>query len=158
MRPIAALQIEYSPFALDIESPNIDLVKTCRELGVAIVAYSPIGRGVLSGHIQSFQDIPEGDFRRMFPKYAPANFPKILELVQGLKGVAQAHDCTPAQVSIAWLLAQGPDIIPIPGTRSTQRMDENARSALLQLTDQELQDLRDLAERTEIPGERYHSL
>lgn len=158
MHPIAALQIEYSPFALEIESPDIDLLRTCRELGVTVVAYSPMGRGVLTGQIKSFVDIPEDDIRRVFPKYSPENFPRILELVDGLQSVAHAHKGTPSQAAIAWLLAQGPEIIPIPGTKSTQRLDENASAALMQLTEQEVRDIRELAERTEIVGARYPDL
>lgn len=155
VHPIAALQIEYSPFALDIESPQTEILKTCRELGIAVIAYSPIGRGLLSGQFQKFEDFPEGDWRRILPKYQPEHFPKILELVEGLKEVAQAHGATPAQVTIAWLLAQGPDIIPIPGTRSPQRMDENTNSALLKLSDEEVQKIRALVERTKVEGDRY---
>ncbi|KAJ5158522.1 Aldo/keto reductase [Penicillium coprophilum] len=155
VHPITAYQVEYSAFALDIESPTVDLLNTCRELGIAVVAYSPVGRGVLTGEIQSSADIPEGDFRRMVPKFSEENFPKILELVSGLKAVAQAHAKTPAQVAIAWLLAQGSDIFPIPGTRSPKRVDENTASALLELTEKEVQDIRDLVERTEIVGARY---
>ncbi|KAJ5810446.1 NADP-dependent oxidoreductase domain-containing protein [Penicillium pulvis] len=153
VHPIAALQMEYSPFAMDIEKN--DLLQTCRELGVAVVAYSPIGRGLLTGQIKKSEDFDANDFRRILPKYAPEHFPKIMELVQGLQKVAEAHGSTPAQVSIAWLLAQGSDIIPIPGTRSPQRMDENSNAALLQLTDEEVKDIRALVERTEVQGARY---
>lgn len=138
---------------MDIEKN--DLLQTCRELGVAVVAYSPIGRGLLTGQIKKFEDFAATDFRHLLPKYAPEHFPKIMELVQGLQKVAQVHGSTPAQVSIAWLLAQGPDIIPIPGTRSPQRMDENINAALLQLTNEEVKDIRALVERTEVPGARY---
>ncbi|KAJ5622115.1 NADP-dependent oxidoreductase domain-containing protein [Penicillium herquei] len=155
VHPITALQIEYSPFALDIESPKIDLLNTCRELGIAVVAYSPIGRGLLTGQIQKFEDIPQNDFRRMLPKYQPEHFPKILELVEGLKKVADAHGATPSQVTLAWLLAQGPEIIPIPGTRSPQRIDENTNAALIKLTDEEVQNIRQLIQRTEVEGDRY---
>ncbi|KGO44818.1 Aldo/keto reductase [Penicillium expansum] len=154
--PIAAYQVEYSPFALDIESSATDILTTCRELGIAVIAYSPVGRGILTGQIQSFTDIPENDFRRVLPKYAQENFPKILELVQGLKDVANNHGSTPAQVAIAWLLAQGSDIIPIPGTKSIKYLDENTKSVSLDLTDAEVQDIRALIERTKIPGSRYH--
>lgn len=150
--------MEYSAFALDVESPSVNLLKTCRELGIAVVAYSPVGRGILTGEINSPADFPEGDFRRMAPKYSEENFPKILELVEGLKSVAQAHGITPSQVAIAWLLAQGPDIFPIPGTRSTKRVDENTKSARVELTDKEVQDIRDLVERTEISGARYPAM
>ncbi|KAE8411063.1 NADP-dependent oxidoreductase domain-containing protein [Aspergillus pseudocaelatus] len=155
VHPISALQIEYSPFALDIESPNSDILETCRELGVAVVAYSPIGRGILTGQFKSTADLPENDFRRFFPKYSEENFPKILELVQGLNDVAKAHNSTSTQIAIAWLLAQGPDIIPIPGTRAIARMDENTASAQIQLSDEEVRTIRELVKRTEIPGTRY---
>lgn len=147
--------MEYSLFTLDIESSASEILETCRELGVTVVAYSPVGRGILTGQFQSHADIPEGDLRRMLPKYSVQNFPKILDLVQGLKNVANAHGCTPAQVALAWLLAQGPEIIPIPSTKSNARMDENATSALLQLSGEEVQEIRTLAERTEIEGTRY---
>lgn len=147
--------MEYSLFTLDIESSTSKIVKTCRELGVTIVAYSPIGRGVLTGQFQSYADIPKGDLRCLLPKFSEENFPYILELVQGLKDVAGAHGSTPAQVALAWLLAQGQDIIPIPGTKLTAKMDENAASALLQLSDQDVQGIRALVERTKIQGTRY---
>lgn len=155
VHPISAYQVEYSPFTLAIEGETTDLLNTCRELGIAVIAYSPIGRGILSGQIQSPADFAECDFRRMLPRYSQENFPKILELVNGLEEVAKAHDSTPAQVSLAWVLAQGSDIIPIPGTKSTTRMDENAAAALLKLSDKEVQGIRELAERTEVPGLRY---
>ena len=147
--------MEYSLFTLDIESPTFEILKTCRELGVTVVAYSPIGRGVLTGRFQRHEDIPQGDLRRMLPKYSEENFPNIMKLVHGLKVVADSHGSTPAQVALAWLLAQGPDIIPIPGTKSTSRMDENAGSALLQLRDQEVKEIRELAEQADIKGTRY---
>ncbi|KAL5365144.1 NADP-dependent oxidoreductase domain-containing protein [Aspergillus floccosus] len=155
VHPIAALQMEYSLFCLDIEESTSEILKTCRELGVTVVAYSPIGRGVLTGQFQSYADIPEGDLRRVYPKYAEANFPNIMALVQGLKKVADAHGSTPAQVALAWLLAQGEDIIPIPGTKSTARMDENAASARIRLSEQEVRDIRALAEQTKVEGTRY---
>jgi aryl-alcohol dehydrogenase-like predicted oxidoreductase len=155
VHPITALQVEYSLFTLDIESPASEILKTCRELGVAIVAFSPIGRGVLTGQFQSRADIPEGDLRRMYPKYAEENFPEILKLVETLKDVANAHGSTPAQVALAWLLATGPDIIPIPGTKSAARMEENAAAALLQLCDEEVQEIRTLAEKVTMKGTPY---
>ncbi|OGE48688.1 hypothetical protein PENARI_c026G07724 [Penicillium arizonense] len=158
IHPIAAYQVEYSPFALDIESPTTDILNTCRELGIAVIAYSPVGRGILTGQIQSLSDIPENDFRRMLPKYGEENFPKILELVQGLKAVASNHGSTAAQVAIAWLLAQGSDIIPIPGTKSIKNLDENTRTVSLNLSEKELTEIRELIDRTEIPGTRYPAM
>ncbi|EFY93954.1 aldo/keto reductase [Metarhizium acridum CQMa 102] len=156
VHPVAALQWEYSLFTLDIESPANDILKTCRELGVALVAFSPVGRGVLTGRFRSHRDIPEGDLRRFYPKYAEGNFAEILKLVGGIEDVAKDRGgSTPAQVALAWLLAQGPDIIAIPGTKLASRMDENAGAALLRLGDEEVQRLRDLAERADIKGTRY---
>ncbi|KAJ6161016.1 NADP-dependent oxidoreductase domain-containing protein [Penicillium chermesinum] len=152
VHPITALQIEYSPFATDIESPKVDLLNTCRELGIGIVAYSPIGRGLLAGKFKSAADIPDNDFRKKLPKYSAGNFPKILELVRGFEDVANAHQTTPAKVSLAWVLAQGPDIIPIPGTTSVQRMDENASASSLILTDDEIRTLRILVDKSTVPA------
>ncbi|KID79748.1 aldo/keto reductase, partial [Metarhizium brunneum ARSEF 3297] len=155
VHPIAALQWEYSLFTLDIESPQNNILSTCRELGVALVAFSPVGRGVLTGRFRSYRDIPEGDLRRFYPKYAEGNFAEILKLVGGVEDVARDRGSTPAQVAIAWLLAQGPDVIAIPGTKSACRMDENAGAALLRLSGEEVRGLRDLAERVDIKGTRY---
>jgi aryl-alcohol dehydrogenase-like predicted oxidoreductase len=112
--PVDALQIEYSPFSIEIESPEINLLKTCRELGVTVVAYSPLGRGFLTGQIKSPDDFEEGDFRKHAPRYSKENFPKNLKLVTALEGWAKTKGCTTGQLALAWLLAQGPDIIPIP--------------------------------------------
>lgn len=155
IHPISVLQMEYSLLTLDIESSTSEILKICRELGVTIVAFSPLGRGVLAGQFRSRTDIPENDWRRQLPKYSEENFTKILELVQGLRDVANSHRSTPGQVALAWLLEQGPDIIPIPGTKSAAKIDENAAAALLQLSVQEVQDIRILAERTDIKGTRY---
>lgn len=108
------MQLEYSPFALDIESPQVDILRTCRELGIAVVAYSPLGRGFLTGQIKSPDDFEEGDFRKYAPRYNKDNFPKNLKLVEKLQEFAKAKSCTSGQLSLAWLLAQGGDIIPIP--------------------------------------------
>ena len=112
--PISAVQIEYSPFALDIESPKIDVLRTCRELGITVVAYSPLGRGFLTGQIRSPDDFEAGDFRKHAPRYSKDNFPKNLKLVDNLQDFAKKKGCTSGQLSLAWLLAQGEDIIPIP--------------------------------------------
>lgn len=114
VHPIMAVQIEYSPFAMDIEDPQIALLKTCRELGVATVAYSPLGRGFLTGAYTSPADFEEGDFRKFAPRYSEENFPKNLELVKHLQKIAEKKGCSSGQLSLAWLLAQGDDIFPIP--------------------------------------------
>ncbi|KJK77358.1 hypothetical protein H634G_07097 [Metarhizium anisopliae BRIP 53293] len=155
VHPIAALQWEYSLFTLDIESPENSILSTCRELGVALVAFSPVGRGILTGRFRSHRDIPEGDLRRFYPKYTEGNFAEIMKLVGGVEDVARDRGSTPAQVALAWLLAQGPDVIVIPGTKSACRMDENAGAAVLRLSGEEVRGLRDLAERVDIKGTRY---
>lgn len=121
VHPITAVQIEYSPWALDIESPEIDLLKTCRELGVAVVCYSPIGRGMLSGEYRSPADFGEGDFRKFAPRFSEENFPKNLKLVDEITKLAKKKDCTPAQLTLAWILAQGDDFFPIPGTTKDRK-------------------------------------
>ncbi|KAL2869055.1 Aldo/keto reductase [Aspergillus lucknowensis] len=155
VHPIAALQVEYSLFTLDIESPESELLKTARELGITVVAFSPIGRGILSGQFRARADLPAGDLRTFYPKYAEDNFPEIMKLVRGLDSIARGHECTPAQVALAWLLAQGPDIIPIPGTKSAAKMEENAAAARVELSEEEVQEIRTLAERADIHGTRY---
>lgn len=114
VHPIACVQMEYSPFAMDIENPAIALLKTCRELGVATVAYSPLGRGFLTGAYQSPADFEEGDFRKLCPRFSEENFPKNLELTKHLEEMAKKKGCTSGQLSLAWLLSQGNDIFPIP--------------------------------------------
>lgn len=147
--------MEYSLFTLDIESPASGILATCRELGVTVVAYCPIGRGILTGRFQSHADLPEGDLRRALPKFSENNFPGVLSIVRKLKDVAKVHGCTPAQIALAWLLAQGADIIPIPGTKTPARMDENAEAGRIKLRSQELQEVRYIVERTEIEGSQY---
>ncbi|KAJ8093213.1 Aldo-keto reductase str7 [Marasmius tenuissimus] len=117
VHPISALQVEYSPLVLEIESPKVGLLKTARELGVTIVAYSPLGRGLISGQIKSPDQFEETDFRRSIPKYFAENFPKILSVVDRLGDIGKKHDATPGQVTLAWILAQGDDIVVIPGTK-----------------------------------------
>jgi aryl-alcohol dehydrogenase-like predicted oxidoreductase len=109
---VTAVQIEYSPWALDIENPKIALLKTCRELGVAVVAYSPLGRGFLTGQIKSRDDFADDDFRKISPRFSEENFHKNLELVNALKKIAEKKGCTAGQLSLAWLLAQGDDVTP----------------------------------------------
>lgn len=155
VHPIAAVQVEYSLFCLDIESPQYDVLKTCRELGITVVAYSPVGRGLLTGQIKSFDDLPEHDFRRLTPKYSRENFPTILKLVAEVDAIAKVHNCTPAQVCLAWLLAQGEEVIPIPGTRTIEYLEENTAAVDVRLTGEEIKKLRAAAEATELPGDRY---
>jgi aryl-alcohol dehydrogenase-like predicted oxidoreductase len=108
--PVTAVQVEYSPWALDIEDPKIALLKTCRELGVTVVAYSPLGRGFLTGGIKSRDDLADDDFRKLLPRFSEENFHRNLELVQSLNEIAKKKGCTAGQLSLAWLLAQGDDV------------------------------------------------
>ena len=123
------MEIEYSLFCLDIERNSI--LKTCRELGISITAYSPIGRGVLTGTFRSQKDIPENDIRRFLPKYSEENFPKIMKLVEKLERLGREKNVSAAQISLAWLLCQGKDVVPIPGTKSPGRMEEKDRKSVV---------------------------
>jgi len=155
VHPISAVQIEYSPWALDIEDPQINLLKTCRELGVAVVAYSPIGRGMLSGTIRSRSDFSEGDFRSFSPRFSEENFPKNLKLVDVIVALAKEKGVTATQLTLAWLMAQGDDIIPIPGTTKAERLEENLGALQIKLSKEEEAKIRKACEDAEIHGTRY---
>ncbi|KAF2035480.1 aldo/keto reductase-like protein [Setomelanomma holmii] len=155
VHPITAVQVEYSPFALDIESKQIDLRKTCRELGVAVVAYSPLNRGMLAGALKSPDDFEENDFRRNAPRFSKENFPKNLKLVDEITAIAKKKGVTPSQLTLAWLLAQGQDIFPIPGTTKLERLKENLGSLDVKLTSDDEKEIRKAAEQAEVVGGRY---
>lgn len=155
VHPISALQVEYSPFTLDIEDEKIALLKTARELGVTIVAYSPMGRGLLTGRYKSPDDFAEDDFRRTVPKFSKENFPNILKLADGLKEIGAKHNATAGQICLAWLLGQGNDVIPIPGTTKIKNLEENAAAAKIQLSPAELAQVRSEAARANAQGNRY---
>ncbi|KZT18978.1 Aldo/keto reductase [Neolentinus lepideus HHB14362 ss-1] len=156
VHPITAIQMEYSPFTLDIEDEKIGLLKTARELGVTVVAYSPLGRGLLTGRYKSPDDFGEGDFRSSIPRYSKENFPNILKITDGLKAIGERHGATAGQVAIAWLLAQGDDIIPIPGTKSVKYLKENLGAASVKLTKEEAAEVRAIAEKADASqGVRY---
>lgn len=155
VHPISACQIEYSPFSLDIESDQINLLKTCRELGVAVICYSPIGRGLISGNLRSPDDFEEGDFRKFAPRFSAENFPKNLQLVDKIGAIAKKKGVTPTQLTLAWLMAQGEDIIPIPGTTKVERLEENLGSFKVKLTDEEEKEIRHACENAEVSGGRY---
>lgn len=150
VHPIAALQTEYSLWTRDVEA---EILPTCRELGVALVAYSPLGRGFLTGRFRSLDDLPADDYRRNNPRFQGENFAKNLALADRIKEIADSKGGTPAQIAIAWLLAQGDDVIPIPGTRTTGRLEENAASVDVTLTPDELKELTDAL--PEAAGTRY---
>ncbi|KAH9207398.1 NADP-dependent oxidoreductase domain-containing protein [Leptodontidium sp. 2 PMI_412] len=152
---ISAVQVEYSPFALDIEHPDIYLLKTCRELGVAVVAYSPLGRGMLTGAYKSANDFEEGDFRTFAPRFSAENFPKNLKLTEDLSKIASKKRCTAGQLTLAWLLAQGNDIFSIPGTKKIKYLEENLGALDVKLSEEDVQEIRELVEAVEVHGHRY---
>ena len=155
VHPISAVQIEYSPFSMDIEDPQINLLNVCRELGVAVVAYSPLGRGFVTGQYKSPDDFEEGDFRSMAPRFSPENFPKNLKLVDEISRLAKKKGCTPGQLTLAWLMAQGEDIIPIPGTQKIKYLEENLGAMDVKLTKEENAEIRKAVENAEVHGGRY---
>ncbi|KAJ7119584.1 NADP-dependent oxidoreductase domain-containing protein [Mycena epipterygia] len=157
VHPISALQIEYSPFVLDIEDPKVALLETAKELGVTIVAYSPLGRGLLTGRYKSPDDFEDGDFRLEIPKYSKDNFPNILKVVEELKKIGAKHNATSAQVTLAWILAQGPEFVVIPGTKKIKYLEENLGAAGVKLSPDEIAAVRKLAKESEVnvPGNRY---
>jgi len=154
IHPITAIQVEYSPFTLTIEEKG-HLLDTARELGVKILAYSPLGRGILTGQIKSHEDIPDEDFRKSIPKFSVENFPKILKLVGKLESVATKYNATSGQIALAWLLAQGDDIIPIPGTKTIKYLDENLGALKINLDDGDKLAIREACENAEIHGGTY---
>lgn len=155
VHPIAAVQVEYSPFTLDIERAPVDLLKTCRELGVAVVAYSPLSRGLLTGAIKSPDDLEQSDTRRSLPRFSAENFPRNIQLVNRITSTARDKKITPGQLTLAWLLAQGNDIFPIPGTTKIARLDENIESLHVRLSKEEEQKIRKACEEAEVGGTRY---
>ncbi|KAL3420596.1 aldo/keto reductase YakC [Phlyctema vagabunda] len=152
---IDAVQIEYSPFTIDIEDPKIALLATCRELGVATVAYSPLGRGFITGQFRSPADFGEGDFRVFLPRFSEENFRKNLKLVDEISSLAEQKNCTPGQLTLAWLLAQGEDIIPIPGTKKIKYLEENLGALDIKLTEAENKAIRKVVDAAEVHGSRY---
>ncbi|GAB1596953.1 aldo/keto reductase [Lysobacter claricitrinus] len=152
VHPISALQSEYSLWTRDIET---DIVPTCRELGIGIVPYSPLGRGFLTGALPNAQDLAPNDTRRNHPRFQEANAARNQALVDAVKDLAQARGCTPAQLALAWLLAQGDDIVPIPGTRKVGRLDENAQAAYIALDANEVARIDAVLDAHPTAGTRY---
>jgi len=140
---------------MDIEDPQIGLLAACRELGVATVAYSPLGRGFLTGSIRSPSDFEEGDFRTFAPRFSKENFHKNLELVDTLKALADAKSCTTGQLVLAFLLSNGEDIIPIPGTTKIKNFEENMAALDIKLSESERKEIRKAIESAEVHGGRY---
>lgn len=152
VHPITALQSEYSLWSRD---PEGELLSTLRELGIGFVPYSPLGRGFLTGQFKTPEDIPEGDFRRNNPRFQGDNFYKNLKLVEEIRTMATEKDATPGQLALAWVLAQGNDIVPIPGTKRTSYLRENVGAAEVVLTSEDLQRLDKIAPKDIAEGERY---
>jgi len=152
VHPIAALQSEYSLWSRDVED---QILPTCRELGIGFVAYSPLGRGFLTGRFRRFEDLPADDYRRNQPRFQGANFQKNLDLVAHLEQVAQQKRCTPSQLALAWLLAQGKDVVPIPGTKRLQYLEENVGALDVTLTPEDLRRIDAIAPQGVAAGQRY---
>jgi aryl-alcohol dehydrogenase-like predicted oxidoreductase len=150
--PITALQTEYSLWSRD---PEDQVLPACRELDVAFVAYSPLGRGFLTGAIKKLDDLAQDDFRRVSPRFQGENFQINLNLVDRIRRIAQEKNCTPAQLALRWVLAQGDDIVPIPGTKRRKYLEENAAAFDVQLTAADLARLDDAVPRGAAVGQRY---
>ncbi len=152
VHPIAALQSEYSLWSRDIEG---EILGTCRKLGIGLVAYSPLGRGFLTGRFRRFEDLDPSDYRRMSPRFQGENFQKNLDIVAFVETLAESKGCTPSQLAIAWVMAQGPDIVPIPGTRRSERLDENAAAIEVALSARELAEIAERLPLGSAAGTRY---
>ena len=152
VHPIAALQTEYSLWSRDVED---EILPTCRELGVGFVPYSPLGRGFLTGQIKQFEDLAEDDYRRFSPRFQGENFNKNLALVTRIEEMAGEKKCTPAQLALAWLLAQGEDVVPIPGTKKRTYLEENVSALTVRLNGEDLQRINEIAPLGIAQGKRY---
>jgi len=152
IHPITALQTEYSLWSRE---PEEELIPACRELGIGFVPYSPLGRGFLTGEIKTFDDLAADDFRRFSPRFQGDNFQKNLIVVDKIKKLAEQKGCTASQLALAWVMAQGEDIFPIPGTKRTKYLEENIGAAAIQFSDEELAEIDTIAPKDIAAGERY---
>jgi aryl-alcohol dehydrogenase-like predicted oxidoreductase len=152
VHPITALQTEYSLWTRDVEA---EILPLCRELGIGFVAYSPLGRGFLTGRFRKPEDLAEGDWRRNSPRFQEENFKHNLDLVHRIEQAAKGKGCTPAQLALAWVLAQGEDIVPIPGTKRRLYLEDNLGALAVHLTPDNLQSLNETARPGAIAGDRY---
>jgi aryl-alcohol dehydrogenase-like predicted oxidoreductase len=150
--PISALQTEYSLWSRD---PEEEILPTCRELGIGFVAYSPLGRGFLTGRFQRFEDLPADDFRRNHPRFQGENFQRNLDVVRKIEEMAKEKRCTPAQLALAWVHAQGKDIVPIPGTKRRRYLEENVGALAVRLAPEELRRIDAVLPRGIAAGPRY---
>ncbi len=152
VHPISALQTEYSLWSRD---PEDEILPTVRELGIGFVAYSPLGRGFLTGRFKSYEDLPQDDFRRNSPRFNGENFKKNLDLVQRVTEIAKEKGVTPGQLAIAWVLAQGKDIVPIPGTKHVRYLEENVAALNVHLTQADLERINEVMPKGAASGLRY---
>ena len=152
VHPITAVQTEYSLWSRE---PEDGVLQTCEELGIGFVPYSPLGRGFLTGRYRSIEDLDANDFRRHSPRFQGANFAKNLAMVDQVRAIAKEKHCTPAQLALAWLLAQGPHIVPIPGTTNATRLAENLAAADIELRPADLERIAAVAPSGVAAGERY---
>jgi aryl-alcohol dehydrogenase-like predicted oxidoreductase len=152
VHPIAALQTEYSLWTRD---PEDEILAVCRELGIGFVPYSPLGRGFLTGAFQKLDDLDPNDFRRHSPRFEPENFDKNLALVAKIRELARKKECTAAQLALAWVLAQGDDIVPIPGTKRQAYLEDNVGALNVRLTSEDMAEIDAIAPRGVAAGERY---
>ena len=155
VHPIAALQTEYSLWSRD---PEDEILPAVRELGIGFVAYSPIGRGFLSGQWRSIDDLADDDWRRNNPRFQGENFQRNLDVVEKIEEIAREKGVTPAQLAIAWVLAQGDDIVPIPGSKSRKHLEENVAAAEIELTPEELARIDEVAPKGVAAGDRYPNM
>ncbi|MBA3496692.1 MAG: aldo/keto reductase [Gemmatimonadales bacterium] len=152
--PITALQTEYSLWTRDAED---EVIPTCRELDIGFVAYSPLGRGFLTGRFRTIDDLPPDDYRRQSPRFQGDNFQKNLDLVKRVEEIARRKKCSTTQLALAWVLAQGDDIVPIPGTKQRKYLEENVRAIEVELTPADLEEIDEVAPLGVAAGERYHA-
>jgi aryl-alcohol dehydrogenase-like predicted oxidoreductase len=152
VHPISAVQTEYSLWSRDVEE---EVLPTLRELGIGLVAYSPLGRGFLTGQITSPEDLAADDFRRHSPRFMGENFARNLQLVERIKEIAAEQNCTPGQLALAWVLAQGDDVVPIPGTKRRRYLEENVEATELQLSGEDLARIEEVAPVGAAAGDRY---
>jgi aryl-alcohol dehydrogenase-like predicted oxidoreductase len=153
VHPITALQSEYSLWTRDVE--DNDVLAACRELNIGFVAYSPLGRGFLSGEIKRFEDLAADDYRRQSPRFQGENFDKNIKLVEKVEEIARAKGVTTSQLALAWVLAQGQDIVPIPGTKRRKYLEQNAETAEIILSQEELAAIEDVFPKDAVSGLRY---
>ena len=155
VHPISALQTEYSLWSRD---PEEQILPTVRELGIGFVAYSPLGRGFLAGKIKSIDDLDAGDWRRMNPRFQPENFQKNLDVVARVEEIARGKKVTPSQLALAWVLARGKDIVPIPGSRRRSHLEENVKALDVRLSERDMQRIDEAFPRGLAAGDRYPNM